>query len=70
MIADVLEPSIELLCQKYVLVQAWKKTASHIRNHNWYSDKLELDRAAVNLPYFLAQLAEYLKTPAKQVPPK
>lgn len=63
MTADVLEPRIELLCEEYVLVQAWKKTASHIRYHNWYSDTLELDRAAVNLPRFLAELAEQLKAP-------
>lgn len=58
MIAKVLEPSIELLCEEYVLVQAWKKTASYIRYHNWYSDTLELDRAAVNLRRFLGELSE------------
>ncbi len=63
MIADVLEPRIDLLGEEYVLVQAWKKTASYIRDHNWYSDTLELDRVAVNLPRFLTQLAEQLKAP-------
>ena len=63
MIADRLEPTIDLLTEEYVLVQAWKKTSSYIRYHNWYSDTLELDRAAVNLPHFLAQLAEQLKHP-------
>jgi hypothetical protein len=43
MTARVLEPSIELLTAEYVLVQAWKKTASHIRHHNWYADTLELE---------------------------
>ena len=61
MAVDVLEPRIDLLCEEYVLVQAWKKTASYIRYHNWYSDTLELDRAAVNLPSFLGELAERLK---------
>jgi hypothetical protein len=60
MSADVLTPSLDLLTQEYVLVQAWKKTASFIRYHNWYSDTLELDRTAVNLPRFLAELAEKL----------
>ena len=60
---ECLRPSLELLCQEYVLIQAWKKTASYIRYHNWYSDTLALDRAAVNLPRFLADLTEHLKTP-------
>jgi len=52
-----LEPQVELLCEEYVLVQAWKKTTSYIRYHNWYSDTLALDRAAVNLPHFLAEMS-------------
>ena len=63
MTADVLEPRTDLLGEEYVLVQAWKKTASYIRSHNWYADTLELDRATVNLPRFLAELAERLKAP-------
>jgi hypothetical protein len=63
MIAEKLSPSLELLTRDYVLVQAWKKTAAHIRQHNWYSDTLELDRAAVNLPQFLGELAEQLQSP-------
>lgn len=61
---DVLEPQLEQMTEEYVLVQAWKKTASYIRYHNWFSDTLELDRAAVNLPYFLAELQERLRAPA------
>lgn len=60
---DFLQPRLELLSAEYVLVQAWKKTASYIRNHNWYSDTLELDRAAVNLPQFLSTIAEELSVP-------
>jgi Reverse transcriptase (RNA-dependent DNA polymerase) len=63
MVSEVLEPSIDLLCQEYVLVQAWKKTASYIRYHNWYSDTLELDRTAVNLPRFVKEVAERLRNP-------
>jgi hypothetical protein len=61
---DVLGPQLEQMREEYVLVQAWKKTASFMRYHNWFSDTLELDRAAVNLPYFLAELQEQLKAPA------
>ena len=47
MVPEQFEPSLELLREEYVLVQAWKKTASYIRSHNWFSDTLALDRAAV-----------------------
>lgn len=63
MTIEVLSPRIDLLRQEYVLVQAWKKTAAHIRYHNWFSDTLELDRAAINLPSFLAGIAETLNSP-------
>lgn len=51
-------PDIDGLQQEYILVQAWKKTASFIRYHNWFSDTLELDRAAVNLPEFLQRVKD------------
>ena len=63
MTPETLEPKLDLLSKEYVLVQAWKKTASYIRAHNWYSDTLELDRASVNLPEFLAGLAERFSRP-------
>lgn len=63
MTAEVLSPSIDLLAQEYVLVQAWKKTSSYIRYHNWYADTLELDRSAVNLPQFLRELSEAIRRP-------
>ena len=62
MVPKQLEPSLELLREEYVLVQAWKKTASYIRYHNWFSDTLALDRAAVNLPAFLGELGERLQS--------
>ena len=64
MIPETLQPRRELLREEYLLVQAWKKTASYIRYHNWFSDTLALDRAAVNLPRFLAELRERLQSPA------
>ncbi len=72
MIIESLWPSLDVLSQEYVLVQAWKKTASYIRSHNWYSDTLELDQAAVNLPQFIADLSAKLKNPDQLVndPPR
>ena len=61
----VLKPSLELLREEYVLVQAWKKTSNYIRYHNWYADTLELDRTTVNLPEFIAEIAESLEVPGR-----
>ncbi len=61
MVLEQLAPQLEVLRKEYVLVQAWKKTASFIRYHNWFSDTLALDRAAVNLPAFLGELRERLQ---------
>lgn len=63
MISNTLGPKLSLLTEEYVLVQAWKKTVSYIRSHNWYADTLELDRAAVDLPDFLGSLVERLASP-------
>ena len=62
MTTNALKPQIDLLRQEYVLVQAWKKTASYIRYHNWFSDTLELDRTAVSLPTFITDIAECLQS--------
>ena len=62
MVPEELEPRLDLLREEYVLVQAWKKTASYIRYHNWYSDTLALDRLAVNLPAFIGELRERLQS--------
>ena len=62
MVPEELEPRLELVREEYVLVQAWKKTASYIRYHNWYSDTLALDRLAVNLPAFIGELRERLQS--------
>lgn len=55
-------PTLDQVTQEYVLVQAWKKSASYIRYHNWFSDTLELDRTAANLPEFISQLSEQLRS--------
>lgn len=62
MAVKLLKPNLELLSEEYVLVQAWKKTASWIRRHNWFSDTLELDHAAVNLPTFIDGLRKRLQS--------
>ena len=60
---DILFPSVDLLQQEYVLVQAWKKTASYIRYHNWYSDTLKLDWTTINLPAFISEISERIEEP-------
>ena len=61
--AEKLVPCLDLLCEEYLLVQAWKKTANYIRYHNWFSDTLELDRTAINLQGFLHEVAQRLRDP-------
>jgi Reverse transcriptase (RNA-dependent DNA polymerase) len=56
-----LSPQMDLLQEEYVLVQAWKKSASYIRAHNWYTDTLELDRTTVDLRRFLNVLSSQLR---------
>ena len=63
MIPDHLHPSLDLLSEEYVLVQAWKKTTAYLRNRSWVADTLALDRAEVNLPKFLASIRERLHSP-------
>jgi hypothetical protein len=58
-----LTPRMSVLATEAVLVQAWKKTAAYIRDHNWYSDTLELDRTAANLPEFIRDLVRDLSVP-------
>lgn len=65
-------PSISFLKRPEFIIQAWKKTASYIRYHNWYADSLELDLASVDLPNFIKHLSERISTwendPLKIVP--
>jgi hypothetical protein len=57
-----LKPTIDCLSDETVLIQAWKKASGYIRYHNWFSDTLELDRRAVNLPDFISGIAQELKS--------
>ena len=56
-------PSLEILQEEYLLIEAWKKTVAHLRAHNWFADTLEIDRASVELPRFLKVLARRLSDP-------
>lgn len=56
-----LEPTITYLADSVVLAQAWKKSQSYIRSHNWYADTLELDCSTVNLQKLLGQWKEQLE---------
>ncbi len=44
-----LSPQVKVVQDKVVLAQAWKKTHTFIRRHNWYADVLELDASGVCL---------------------
>lgn len=63
MFVERLEPRLDLLREEYALVQAFKKTASYIRYHSWYSDTLALDLASANLRVFLDEIRQRLMLP-------
>lgn len=71
---DKLCPQREILLDEVVLAQAWKKTHTFIRRHNWYADVLELDASAICLSSNLAAWSrdiasgEYETAPAWMVP--
>jgi len=52
-----LAPHGDFLKDVVVLAQAWKKTHTAIRRHNWYADVLELDCSTIDLERRLAQWA-------------
>ena len=50
-----LPPRGEKLADVVVLAQAWKKSHTYIRRHNWYADVLELDVSTIDLEDRLIQ---------------
>jgi hypothetical protein len=52
-----LPPLGEKLADVVVLAQAWKKSHTYIRRHNWYADVLELDVSTIDLEERLGQWA-------------
>lgn len=53
-----LPPRGKKLCDVVVLAQAWKKSHTYIRRHNWYADVLELDASTINLEDHLVRWAD------------
>ncbi len=64
---QTLFPNLDDLRAEHVLVQAWKKTATYLRQHSWYADTLELDYQSLRLPDFIRELQERLKNPESWV---
>lgn len=60
---QVLFPTLDDLRAEHVLVQAWKKTTTYLRQHSWYADTLELDYQSLRLPSFIRELQERLQSP-------
>jgi hypothetical protein len=46
---ESLTPQAQYLSDEVVLAQAWKKSHTYIRRHNWYADMLELDGSTIDL---------------------
>lgn len=71
---DKLYPRAKFLQDEVVLAQAWKKSHTFIRRHNWYADVLELDASGVCLSDNLARWShdiasgDYVTAPAWLVP--
>ncbi|MER0040889.1 RNA-directed DNA polymerase [Pseudomonas sp. MGal98] len=66
---DRLIPRIGLLQDEVVLAQAWKKTHTFIRRHNWYADVLELDASAVCLTDNLRRWSKSISSKKYQTAP-
>lgn len=64
-----LSPLLHLLSREFVLVQAWKKTAAHLRYHNWFADTLDIDLTTADLPRFISGLSASIETGAWQPDP-
>lgn len=58
-----LTPKLENVQLECVLMQAWKKTSSYLRYHNWYADMLSIDYQALRIPRFIAEIKEALRLP-------
>lgn len=56
-------PTLDDLREEFVLMQAWKKTSTYLRQHSWYADTLEIDYQSLRVPDFLREIQERLKTP-------
>ena len=64
-----LKPTLDYLADPVVLAQAWKKSHSYIRSHNWYADTLELDASAINIEANLIKWGKELAAQRYQAKP-
>lgn len=64
-----LQPSIEYINDEVVIAQAWKKTHSYMRTHNWYADTLALDVSALSLEYNVNVWAKSITESSKSLTP-
>ena len=60
---QTLRPTLQDLSLECVLMQAWKKTSSYLRYHNWYADTLGIDLQALRVPSFLREIKDRLQNP-------
>jgi len=61
-----INPTFNYLSDEVIIAQAWKKTHSYMRTHNWYADTLALDISALGLEVNLeswSKKANILKAP-------
>jgi hypothetical protein len=58
---NYLAPHGESLSDVVVLAQAWKKSHTFIRRHNWYADVLELDASTIDLEDRLVRWGEAIR---------
>ena len=65
---QILNPCLEDLRLECVLMQAWKKTSSHLRTHSWYADTLGIDYQSLRIPSFLAEIQEGIASYADWTP--
>ncbi|WP_163539004.1 RNA-directed DNA polymerase [Gracilibacillus sp. YIM 98692] len=65
-----ISPTIDYLNDQIVLAQAWKKSHTYIRGHNWYFDMLDLDSSAVNIKELLKEWSSEISNGYKTNPIK
>ncbi|MBO0997199.1 RNA-directed DNA polymerase [Bacillus sp. SD075] len=58
---ETIAPRLSYLSDEVIIAQAWKKSHSYIRTHNWYADILELDCSTIDLENRIKTWAKNLK---------
>ncbi len=56
-----LTPKFQDVQQEYVLMQAWKKTASYLRSQSWLVDTLEIDYQSLQISNFIQNIQNLLR---------